>query len=108
MHLRRRAGPRPAGGVRGLSSRAGPAGSQQHRCLRPSLSLASMWPDTLGDARVQMGNVHELLRAAVEHGSLDELEVELRAVLEQPRIAGLAGDRREDHDFEKVEDHHAR
>jgi hypothetical protein len=47
-------------------------------------------------------NVHELLRAAVEHGRLDELEIELRAVVEQGRIAGLAGDRREDHYLEEI------
>jgi hypothetical protein len=50
--------------------------------LVTGLRFASLRSDTLWSARVQVRNVHKLLRAAVEHGRLDELEVEIRAVVE--------------------------
>jgi hypothetical protein len=67
----------------------GQRGRLASRRLVAGLRFASLRPDTLRNARVQVRNVHELLRAAVEHGRLDELEVELRAVVEQGCIAGL-------------------
>jgi len=72
---------------------------QQQQLLAQSIR----WSDALGDAPVHVRDVHELLRAAVEHGRLDEIEVELRPVVEEGGVACPSRNGREDHDLEPVD-----
>ena len=54
------------------------------------LSAAPLGSDAGRNALVQMRDIHEVLRATVQHGRLDELEVELRTILEQGGVTRLS------------------
>lgn len=59
-----------------------------------SFGLTSLRSDALRYPAVHVRCVDELDRLVVQHGGLDEVQVELRTVLEQRGVARSAGDLR--------------
>lgn len=64
-----------------------------------SAGLPPVRPDARGDLTVDVRRVDQFHGSSVEHGCFDEVQVELRPVMEECGAPGAAGDGGEEHDL---------